>query len=481
MPLRALASILAMALAAACTSSDAAPTPPLATPEAAPTFEATATATATPRPVRTPIVTPTPTPPPGPPRVEISPTVWLIDVASGEQITLLEDDELLIGSAWFDDEGRPVVRQWPDGSSLETTFDLAGKELSRGAPAPYRCAQDGDRVEIDGRTFEGIPCGLVSPDGRWMLYGVDAGTTSITETSEVPIWDQWLLNLETDERTLLHAGMRHCGGCDGRFGPAWSPSGRFVHFAELVSGGDVFLTDTASFETGVIASGPSATDLSRQPVWSPTKDQLLRAGTDGATILEDLALGETIDFPGPTCPAAFDPSGRYLYFPALELREDSSTDVTVIDVNTLEAVAVRPGVVPSDRIWGAGGPPIVGVQGGIGFAAALEDTPNCRGTIVYSAEATNEEGLCVPGGRGAVFSPDASQVAIAVERELVRASYLGGQYGGTMWLTDIVIVDVTSGEVRTVAEGAVSDGPPAITWNEAGTHILVRWPASYGI
>jgi hypothetical protein len=410
-----------------------------------------------------------------PPAVEVSPTVWLVDVSAGTSITLLESNSR-IADAWFDEAGNAVVRQWSDGTATDTTYDLAGVERSRDAPDPYRCVTlPNGAIEVDGRPFADLPCGLVSPDGRWMLYAIDAEPVAVTDDYEVPAWDQWLINLNTGDRMLLHERMRHCGGCDGRFGPEWAADSRFVFFSELYAPGDVFLTNTSTLETRAIGSAGGATDITQKPVWSASGSRLLHPGPEGSAILEDLATGETLDLGDLPWPAAFDPTGRYVYSPAARFNPADPTEVTIVDLSTLEVVATLPGLIDSLLIWGAGGPPVIGVDGG--FVASLQKTPNCRGTVVYRAGEAHE--ICVEDGYGAVFSPDASRVAIAVQRELVSLSYL--DLGGPAWRTDIVVVDLATGDLRTVAEAAYSSQPPDITWNEAGTHILVRWPASYGI
>lgn len=41
---------------------------------------------------------------------------------------------------------------------------------------------------------------------------------------------------------------------------------------------------------------------------------------------------------------------------------------------------------------------------------------------------------------------------------------------------EVLIVDATSGTTRTLATGLKSPTPPALTFNAAGSHLLVRWP-----
>src|SRR5690606_16470728 len=114
---------------------------------------------------------------------------------------------------------------------------------------------------------------------------------------------------------LLTDQLRHCGGCDARAGPAWSPSGWYVIVAETGGGEDgavVYLADTELGEATVLARGSNVNEAGRQPQWSPVEDALIAPGEDGSTQLMRPAEGTTarIDVPWP---ARFDETGTYVY------------------------------------------------------------------------------------------------------------------------------------------------------------------------
>src|SRR5690606_13737172 len=194
--------------------------------------------------------------------------VWLYNVESGDRATLYEDYEFRIVSiARFDGE-HVVVRDRRE--SQHTRFDLEGNVIAvEPTPSPntrLQCEETSAGATVDGRAYDGVRCGLIGPDERWMLYGVDAGTQAVGGGTALPVWDQWAVNLDTDERRLLQAGLVHCGGCDGRFGPRWSPSGRFLVFPELVGNGRTFLHDFETAETRLLFEG--STEISWAPEWS---------------------------------------------------------------------------------------------------------------------------------------------------------------------------------------------------------------------
>ena len=53
---------------------------------------------------------------------------------------------------------------------------------------------------------------------------VEVGTSGY----RVPQHDKWVVNVQSGATTRLQAGLVHCGGCDARYGPRWSPSSRLV-------------------------------------------------------------------------------------------------------------------------------------------------------------------------------------------------------------------------------------------------------------
>ena len=82
-----------------------------------------------------------------------------------------------------------------------------------------------------------------------MLFRKDAGGVQSPGGFTVSSWDQWVLEVATGKARELQRGLLDCGGCDARYGPRWSPSGRYVAYAEL--GGEFrrFLSEVASGST----------------------------------------------------------------------------------------------------------------------------------------------------------------------------------------------------------------------------------------
>ena len=303
--LAAALAILVASVILACTDRATAPAPTAtaprevpATPTAAGTAAATSTVAATPGPPRPPV--------PVGPFAEVPTTVWLIDFAAGVQRTLLSDIAPGSVTAAFSGSDSAVVRL--GRIAEERVFTLGGIERAR-RPIPTasaRCKPIGTlAAEIDGRRYE-VNCGSFSPDGHRMLYNVDTGTFTVPTGRVAPKWDQWLLDLRTGQRMLLQRDLRHCGSCDGRYGPQWSPTSRYVVSAELYTGADggfVFLSDTTAGTTRRIAAGPSYPQGGYEPDWGSTTDVLLRPGESGGSVIEDLATGRILALPTLAWPA----------------------------------------------------------------------------------------------------------------------------------------------------------------------------------
>ena len=140
--------------------------------------------------------------------------MWLIDVRDGALTTLLEDAEARPYAVGFAESEDIAVLHY---TQVDVSVAFDGTEVARSEPV-IDCRQLDDAVEIAGLRYENVLCGPISPDGRRMTYRV--------VISELRLWDQWVIDLVTDERRVLQEGLRHCGGCGGRFSPGWSPSGR---------------------------------------------------------------------------------------------------------------------------------------------------------------------------------------------------------------------------------------------------------------
>lgn len=382
--------------------------------------------------------------------------VWLLDVASGAVHELYEGEQYRF-TRDFATDGNGVWIYFSDqGKSI--LFSLDGRELDRvdgrvrRAPEESRCRrldEDGPAAEIDGRRFE-VNCGVFSPDGSRMLYGVNI------DSAEVPLgrYEAHLLDLSTGERALLTDALRHCGGCDPGAAPQWSSSGRYVTFGESYSGDDstVYLSDTVSGDTRPIVVGPRVNFAGVNPVWSPAEDALLLAADGGGSLIERVASGEVLDLPDLRWPARFDDTGRYVYSASL-------TTTVIADAATGEVVARWSGHPlhwPLER-----GITAVGDE----LAAVLENSSPCSGTAVHHPQAAGGT-ACIEGARGAAFAPSRDRVAFA------RST--GGEYSSTRW--EIGVFEVSTAIERILASDARGQLPPFLRWNETGTHLLVVWP-----
>ena len=474
-PLAALGATLLVALLSGCTSEGS---PSTESPEVTSTPTAQPTAAPT---TRAPFIIPTPTP--TPPPTSVPATVLLVDVRDRTTVTLVEDFEDWPSLAEFTEDGAVRVGTWSSGAFVTRLFDLDGTERDPEPAAPTNlCVAVDVGVEVDGRRHEDASCGPISPDGRWMTYQVASSEVEINGNYTVSTWDQWVVELDTDGRRLLQGGLRHCGGCDFRFGPEWSPSGHYLVVPELLDGGFVYLSDVRSGATRKVSDVPRPTVLDQRPTWSPVDDRLLRPAADGSTILEDLEAGTRTTLANLPWPAAWDATGTLVYSPAwgqVATNDDGQPPTrrtTVLDAQTSDLLATLSGVPSDARLWGAGGEPLIAT--GDGFVAVLELAEGCDGTTVYAP--STEDGACLEAATGASPSPDGRLVAFA------RQSGVGGHIEGPhlsagMPVFEIAVYDVATGAMTVVAEGAIAGRFPDIVWNDAATHILIRWPNPFGL
>jgi hypothetical protein len=435
-------------------------------------------------------ISPSPTPAMRPPpslTLEPRPpdTVWLFDVRSGGRTTLIETPgqsvlRLRFGPGDTVLADTLVVDRAAGNRIEEVRLRYDGSVVSRGPispPATGDCAHSTNGAVVQGRTYQGVSCGPISPDRRWMTYQVDAGTAQVVPPSatnpngySVPVWDQWVVELTTDKRQLLQAGLRHCGGCDGRFGPAWSPSGRLLYFSEWLGNGSTFISDLSTGTTRELFSG--STDILVEPDWSPRSDLLVYRTTAGLTVLEDFTSGTGKELPELAWPARFDTSGAYLYSPAWD--NDSRVaggETRIYEVRLGQVVATLAGQPRGDSLF----MPVAPVRGeGGSFTAVLEGAANCGGVAVYRRTTSV---ACISGGSGALLSPDSRMVALS------RLTHGAGP--GPAWQLseyEILLADVATGSIKVLSGGALSAVmPPELIWNAAGTLLLARWPfGGYG-
>jgi DNA-binding CsgD family transcriptional regulator len=394
-------------------------------------------------------------------------TLRLVEAETGSVTTLMEMYDDSMWDAGFTVDGDSVIARW--GGSAEIGFD--GTVLAEGV----MCEDVGDSVMIGGREYADIECGDISPNRRWMLYEerVNDGF-SITG-------DAWLLEIATGERVLVHEDLVHCGGCDWGVGHSWSPSGTFILLAEFGGGGRLFLTDTQDMNTELISSEGGGRD--RQPDWSPAGDQLLIA-SGGMSAVIDAGSGARRELPIPW-PARWDVTGTYFYSPAWPV--PGGVQTTIYDAGSAVVVDIIEGM-PSETAFWNGTRNVAAIPGG-GYTAVLENVPGCNGTTIHST--LRDSPGCLETAFGAAVAPGGELVAVALLRQWGTGLYRTPRSDHPRPLAryDIVIVDVATGAPRVVGSGYGAEYrgeesgpyPPSITWNESGSHFIVRWPATYGI
>ena len=432
-----------------------------------PTFQPTAAHTA----AAPPAVSPTLPPTPEAGLLEVASTVQLVEVATGAVKTLVSSKTETAWDAAFEGD-RVAVRIGQDTRQ----FRLDGTALTPAPAAPLACRQAGESAEIAGRLVANVECGAssVSPDRQWMTYPVATGTAEVQTGYSVPVWDQWLVNLQSGAASLIQAGLLHCGGCDGRYGPRWSPTSRYVVFAELGGEGRRFLTEVATAATRQIGTG---SEVTYAPAWSPVNDILAYASPPGkATVLLDLGTGLARDL-NLVWPAGFDASGTLLYSPAWSAGpKESGGTTTVLEVASGQVRVSLPGT-PSwtrSQVWARRPTPSVLVTRE-GILTALQGAPSCEGTAIYQGSTLRQ---CIADGVDAAIGPGG---IVAVMRRVGLTGRAHGPGFETVSLDRYEIDLVESGGRRTVLRDVLSFGPPPMEWHSTGMYLLVRWPFSGGL
>lgn len=398
--------------------------------------------------------------------------VWLADAAAGSARMLYESTDQMASHARFDGA---AVEVWA-GQSMPR-FNLDGSTAA--APTGSRCSSPAGVVTIDGRTYPGVAaCGSFSPDGRWMLFERDAGEVQAPGGYTVPSWDQWVLEVSTGETTELQQGLLHCGGCDGLYGPRWSPTGRYVAYPEY--GGELrrFLSEVATGETRQIGTGVG---VSLAPAWHPTEDRIIYSQANeasGPAVYEDLGRGSKQQAPLPW-PVGFDASGQYLYSPAWGPSPKADAGMTtIINADSFDPVAELPGAAPEWLVWrDDAGAVVVGSGGPV---AALQGAPGCDGTAVYAG---NSIARCVAGGRFGSPNAAGTFVVVATLKGTVGNVKGPGFESMSMARYSIELLDVRTGDIQTLLPEVISWDyqAPIIRWNEEGTHFVVVAPAVTGL
>ena len=90
---------------------------------------------------------------------------------------------------------------------------------------------------------------------------------------------------------------------------------------------------------------------------------------------------------------------------------------------------------------------------------------------------------CIPGGSFGTPSTNGALVVVATREGQTGHVKGPGFESATMAQYSIQVLDVRTGDVRTVIPGVVSweYQAPLIRWNEVGTHFLVVAPATTGL
>jgi hypothetical protein len=476
-----LAALAVAALVAACTGSN--DEPPASSPGS--TAEATATL-----PAPTSTATPQPLPASG---------AALFDLRNGTRVVIPSAPQARV------EFGLGDAVEVSESSSMKR-YDFSGREV--GQPVVnmhvFTCEVANGAATIQGKLYPDVPsCGVVSTDvgANWMLYQVPGPSVPAPRGGTLPTWDQWALNRQTDERRLLQAGLVHCGGCDGRFGPAWSPNARFVYFSEFVSGGRVFLSDLEAGTTRLLFQG--SVEVSAQPSWAG-KDALLYRSTSGAVTLEDLGAGTRRELTALSWRACFDPGGRYVYAPSATAERSYG----VYSLADQRIVATLPGTTETNgNGYSVSCPEDAPIQStDTSYVMVLSGGSTCPGVAVYEGalqKACVDLPVTIPspkdnlrvdartalsglGGQVAVArltavgapppcTPGQPPCNPATIEALYRANP-GSNPFRAMHTYEVLVVDAATGTVRTLATGLVSSSPPQLTWNDGGTHLLVRWP-----
>jgi hypothetical protein len=396
----------------------------------------------------------------------------VLEVATGKVTTLYES---LTEAAW---EARF------DGNVIELNtaggvrrYNLAGSGAPP-APTTSACTSRQGGIEIAGRQHPDVPaCGTFSPDGRWMTFQRDAGEVTLPGGARVPSWDEWVLDVSSGATKELQKGLVHCGGCDVRYGPRWSPTSRYVVFAEY-GGQRRFLSDVTTGKTRLIGEGASVTFM---PRWAPMGNRIVYSTTEtipATARFEDLDRAFAIDLPI-AWPVAFDATGLYLYSPAFgESPKDAGKTTTVVTASTFSEVASFSGTPPSWLPWRPEDVPVA--IGPRGVVAALQGAAGCEGTSITVG---SSQPVCVPGGTAGFVNSTSSTVAVAKVVSVTGPARGPGFETVALTRYTIELFDVASGQLRTGIPDVLSWDyqAPVMVWNSTGTHLLVLAPSAAGI
>ena len=397
----------------------------------------------------------------------------LIAVSTGKVTTLYESST---DAAWQARFAGDIVEVDITGGTRR--FNLDGTPAPPPANPPS-CVASAGNVTIGGKSFPGVPnCGAFSPDGRWMTFERPAGDVTPQGGPSVPSWDQWVLDTQTNATRELYKGLLHCGGCDGRYGPRWAPTSRYVAYAEYGGKARRFLSDMTAGQTRIIGEG---NQVNFAPEWASNGNRLVYSITQtipAAARFEDLDRGVAAELPIPW-PAGFDWSGLYLYSPAWgEGPKETGKSTTVITASTLSTTATLSGTPPAWLPWRPDDSPVA--VGGRGVVAALQRASGCEGTSITVG---SSQPTCIAGGASGNVNGQTTLVAVAKAVGVTGPAKGPGFETASLTRYDIELFDVATGKSHTALLDVLSWDyqSPVVIWNESGTHILVLAPSATGL
>ncbi len=380
--------------------------------------------------------------------------VALVDLATGQQVTV--HDGLGTWNSWFEPDGQAVnalataagtrprsVRVALDGSVLaDSATELQQRVNAEGTARAYaginddggtfktRLESGGNVIDLEG-DLSALPLSFSPQGDRLLSYiGVPApeGEAALSYTVH---------NLDG---TLQTSFVNRLSATNPGSSPAtWSPSGKYVATIGLdgltvndIRGGGAFL---------VPVNGSTE--------WSPTEDALIVVA--GATELQILRLpnmaATSLAVSVEGVAASFDPSGR-----VVTVSDPIKGITTVFDAATGERLVEWGGVAEPFNIMGF--EPVQMTDAGL--AAILQGALDCDGFLVIHP-AGAPRGQCVDGANPR-WSPDVSSVAFTRGDE-------------------IVLLEIEPLTERVVATGLpTTDGGTLARWNAGGTHLLLEWP-----
>jgi hypothetical protein len=225
-----------------------------------------------------------PTWPPRDPPFPLSanPNVWVVDVESGNVISLL--DSLAGGERFAAIFDRPLEAAFEAGGSIRMKradlgevhyLSLSGELLDRRqgnrltvpqAAARPRCESTKDGALIGGQLYAGVPCGSISPDGAALLYHREVVPCA---KAGAPVEREWrLLDLMRDSDVPLRLDRQGCFGGDGLWTHKWLPNSDYLLLKGYPPSSTLTVYDRAGNAIHTQAAGP-ASSFNAQPCWSP--------------------------------------------------------------------------------------------------------------------------------------------------------------------------------------------------------------------